>query len=89
MGIVNFASSQKDRISFDYSHGKTAVTVLGNIKSPLYDIVYKHIKGHAVTCKLIVMNLMWKLEIGTGQVNLIRSQQTSVKLGLCLKGFLM
>lgn len=36
-----------------------------------------------------VMNLMRKLEIGTGQVHLIRSLQTSVKLGLHLKGFLM
>lgn len=30
-----FSSSHKDRISFDY--GKPAVTVLGNVKSPLYD----------------------------------------------------
>lgn len=85
MGIVSFATSHKDRISFDYSHGKPAITVLGNMKSPSYDTVYKRVKGHKVDR---VMNLMWKLEIGTGQV-LIRSQQTSVKLGLHLKGFLM
>lgn len=53
MGIVNLASSHEDKISFDYSHSKPAVTVLGNIKSPLYDIVYKRVKGHALTCKSI------------------------------------
>ena len=65
MGIVNFASSHKDRISFDYSHGKPAITVLGNMKSPLYDTVYKRVKGHTLTCKLIEWWIWcgnWRLE---------------------------
>lgn len=52
-GVVNIASSHKDRISFDYSHGNPVVTVLDNIKSHLYDVIHKHVKEHALTRKLI------------------------------------
>jgi len=49
METVDFASCHKDIISSGYLQGKTAVTVLGNFKSPLYDTVYKHVKGRSLT----------------------------------------